>query len=133
MSFLAGPIFGTILKVIGFSLPIPVWAILGGYLWLTFDKNSDIRKAVDRATTELVSGAEIEAEKAKNVALQKLTAELKGQNESLETANKRFSENLELARLDLENANEEVQELILKPVNLECVVDGNVFSILRNR
>lgn len=122
-----------VFRFLSFGITIPVGVILIAGLWVHFDKGSTVRKAVDRAIEQLVTGAELEAERAKNEALEQVVSELRGQAEALEIANQRFSENLKSARLDLENANDEIKELATRPVNDQCVVDGNVLNLLRNR
>ena len=120
-------------RILAFGVTIPVGVILAAGLWVHFDKGSTVRQAVDRAVQELVVGAELEAERAKNAALSEIITELEGQAAALEAANKRFSENLRTAQLDLENANDEIRELAVRPVNNRCVVDADVFNLLRNR
>ena len=133
MPLLALRFLKPLMTILTFGLTIPVWAVLGAYLWVQFDKTSTVRQAVDRAVTQLVTGAELEAEKAKREALEKIVAELEGQNEALESANQRFSQNLREAQLNLENANDEIRELAVRPVNNKCVVDESVLNILRNK
>lgn len=127
------PMGKMILGILTFGITLPVGVILAAGIWVHFDKNSTVRQAVDRAVEELVTGAELEAEKAKNAALESVISELKGQADALEAANRRFSDNLRTAQLDLENANDEIRELAVRPVNNKCVVDGNVIKLLRNR
>lgn len=127
------PMGKMILGILTFGITLPVGVILAAGIWVHFDKNSTVRQAVDRAVEELVTGAELEAEKAKNDALERVISELKGQAEALEAANRRFSDNLRTAQLDLENANDEIKELATRPVNNKCVVDGSVLNLLRNR
>lgn len=126
-------VWAGLLRFLTFGVTIPIGAILAVGVWVHLDKGSTVRKAVDRAVKELVTGAELEAERAKNEALKRVVSELEGQALALETANKRFSENLRNARLDLENANDEIKELALKPVNSQCVVDPDIFGRLLNR
>ena len=120
-------------RVLAFGVTIPIGVILAAGLWVHFDKNSTVRQAIDRAVQELVVSAELEAERAKNGALNEIIAELEGQAAALEAANKRFSDNLRTAQLDLENANDEIKELAVRPVNNRCVVDTDVFNRLYNR
>lgn len=127
------PLAKTVMTVLTFGITIPVGVILAAGLWVHFDKGSTVREAVDRAVQELVSGAELEAERAKTAALELVVSELEGQAEALRAANRRFSENLRMAQVDLENANDEIHELATRPVNNQCVVDQSVFNLLRNR
>lgn len=122
-----------VLGILTFGLTIPVWAILAVFLWVQFDKSSAIRTAVNRAVTELVAGAELEAERAKGQALSKINAELAGKAAALETANRRFSDSLKEAQSDLETANEQLADILAQPVNLKCAVDASLLDRLRNQ
>lgn len=127
------PVGRALLGILTFGITLPVGVILAAGLWVHFDKGSPIRQAVDRAVTELVVGAELEAERAKNAALQSVISELEGQAQALKDVNRRFSDNLRTAQLNLENANDEIRELATRPVNDRCVVDPSVLDRLRNR
>lgn len=133
MLTLAAQAGGVILKVLTFGVTIPVGVILAFGLWVQFDKSSAVRKAVDRAVTELVTGAELEAAQARVQALEKINAELRGRAAALDAANHRFSERLQAAQSDLENANAQLTDLLSHPVNDDCVVDGGVIDRLRSR
>ena len=78
-------------RVLFFAIPIPVVAILAAWLWVTFDKHSAIRKAVDRAITELVDGAELEAERAKSKALETILAKRERDAETDRQALRRYA------------------------------------------
>ena len=121
-----------LLKILSFGVTIPVGVILAAGLWVHFDKTSTIRSAVDRAVTELVTGAELEAERAKNVALERIVSELQGQADALKLANERFSENLKSVQSGLEDANEELRELAATPVSELCVVEPDLLERLLN-
>lgn len=122
-----------LLGVLTFGLTIPVWLILAVGLWVQFDKGSAVRQAVDRAVTELVTGAELEAAQARVQALQQINAELRGRTAALDAANSRFSESLQQAQNDLETANEQLADLLSTPVNDLCAVDGALLERLRSR
>lgn len=122
-----------VLGILTFGLTIPVWLILAVGLWVHFDKGSAVRQAVDRAVTELVTGAELEAAQAKVQALEQINAELRGRAAALDAANSRFSESLQQAQDDLETANEQLADLLSTPVNELCAVDGGLLERLRSR
>lgn len=127
------PVLGLVLKVLTFGITIPVGIIIAFMLWLHFDKSSDIRQAVNEATEELVAGAEISSQRAKNDALQLIIDDLQNQTDALNAANDRFSENLISAQNELDDANGQIRKLSSRPVNSDCVVDKSVLDILRNR
>jgi len=121
------------LTVLTFGLTLPVWFVLCVGLWVYIDKGSTVRLAVDRAVTELVTGAELEAAQARVQALEQINTELAGRAAALGTANSRFAESLLQSQTDLENANEQLSDILATPVNLDCVVDGFVLKRLRSR
>lgn len=116
-----------------FGITIPVWLIVGAGLWLTIDRGSAIRQAVDRAVVELVAGAELEAERARSAGLEQINAELKGRATALALANSRFSESLDAAQSDLEAVNGQLAEILANPVNAACAVDPAILERLRSR
>lgn len=122
-----------LLGILTFGLTIPVWLVLAVGLWVHFDKSSAVRQAVDRAVTELVTGAELEAERAKVQALEQINAELRGRAAALDAANTRFSESLLAAQTDLEDANAQIADLLSRPVNDACAVDSSILERLRSK
>ena len=119
--------------VLSFGITIPIWLILGVGLWVHVDKGSAVRLAVDRAVKELVAGAEIEAARAETQALRLINASLQARAAALDAANSRFSESLQQAQTDLENANAQLADLLSTPVNELCAVDGALLERLRSR
>ncbi len=118
-------------RVLFFAIPIPVVAILAAWLWVTFDKHSAIRKAVDRAITELVDGAELEAERAKTKALETILATRDRQAAADREALRRFADLLDTAETEKDNMADEIAELESRPVNDACVVDQPLIERLR--
>ena len=122
-----------LLSVLTFGITVPIGVILAVGLWIHFDKSSSIRDAVDRAVTELVAGAELEAERSKVEAKDAIIKALKERASNLEAANTRFSESLQEAQADLENTNDQLQEMLSRPVNSSCSVDDDILGRLRNK
>ena len=118
-------------RVLFFAIPIPVVAILAAWLWVTFDKHSAIRKAIDRAITELVDGAELEAERAKTKALETILATRDRQAAADREALRRFADLLDTAETEKDNMADEIAELESRPVNDACVVDQPLIERLR--
>lgn len=121
-----------VLRLLSFGITIPVGVVLAAGLWVHFDKGSSVRSAVDRAVIELVAGAELEAANARADAQAKIIAELRTQSNALELANDRFAERLRVAEVDLENANDEIQDLVARPVSDSCTVGVDLLERLRN-
>ena len=119
--------------ILSFGLTVPVWLILTAGLWIHFDKGSAVRQAVDRAVTELVAGAELEASRAETQGLKLINAELRARASALDAANTRFSESLQAAQADLEGANAQIADLLSRPVNDACAVDGPLLERLRSK
>lgn len=122
-----------LLGILTFGLTIPVWLVLAVGLWVHFDKSSAVRQAVDRAVTEMVAGAELEAARARADGLERINAELRGRAAALDAANTRFSESLRAAQTDLEDANAQIADLLSRPVNDACAVDGGLIERLRSK
>lgn len=122
-----------LLGILTFGLTIPVWLVIAVGLWVHFDKSSAVRQAVDRAVTEMVAGAELEAAKARADALERINAELRGRAAALDAANTRFSESLRAAQIDLEDANAQIADLLSRPVNDACAVDSSILERLRSK
>lgn len=121
-----------IIGFLTFGVTIPLGVILAAGLWMHFDKGSAVRIAVDRAVTELVAGAELEAARTRADAQAKIITEQRAQMVALELANERFAERLREAEFDLENANDEIQDLATRPISSTCTVDGDLLERLRN-
>lgn len=128
-----GAVLKGALGVLTFGITIPLGVILAAGLWVHFDKGSAVRDAVDRAVIELVAGAEMEAARATADALATVNAELIERNRALSDANAHFATRLREATFDLENANDEIQDLVARPINDACIVDGDLLERLRNR
>ncbi len=119
------------LRVLTFGITIPLWLILaaGGWAWL--DKTSAVRQAVNKAVTQLVHSAELDAAKAREEALRKIIAEKDRQAERDRAAMARFSELLLAAEAQKETLNDELAELEARPAPDNCIVDGDLLERLR--
>lgn len=58
---LAGIAKKALVGLVTFVIPVPLVLILAALAWVHFDRASAVRRAVDRAVTELVAGARIAA------------------------------------------------------------------------
>ncbi|GAA4108948.1 hypothetical protein ACFFTN_01540 [Aminobacter aganoensis] len=118
-------------RVLTIMIPIPLALIVAVGIWVHFDKSSAVRKAVDKAVTELVAGAEIDALEAQLAAEKTARAFMEGKAASLAEANQRFED----ARIAAERANEglsdDLEELRSKVPG--TAVDQPLFDRLRNR
>lgn len=129
----AKPLLSGLRGVLVAGVTRPVWLMLAIGLWLYVDRGSAVRTAVDAAVTELVAGAEIAGLEARIAALETLNAEEAGRAMALEQANARFADQLGEAMIELDNANDEIAELLARPVDADCRVDGGLADRLRNR
>lgn len=120
-----------ILPVLAFGITIPLWLILTAGLWLHLDKASSVRRAVDRAVSDLVHSAELEAAAAREEALRKIVAERERQAERDRAALARFSELLIAAETEKEGLADELAELAAQPAPDSCIVDGTLADRLR--
>lgn len=136
---LALKLLGGLGKLAKFSIPVPIAAIAVIAIWLYFDKASDTRLAVDRAITDLVAGARIDALQATIDGQRRLkmyaemnAAEAQRRAAAAEAATNDLHVRLTLA--DIENEGL-LNELEARPANPDgvCVVDDALYGRLRNR
>lgn len=120
-----------VLPILTVGITIPLWFILAAGLWLHFDKVSAVRQAVDRAVSDLVHSAELEAAAAREEALRKIKAELERQAERDRAALARFAEMMADAEIERRNLLDEIAELEAQPAPDACVVDGDLAERLR--
>lgn len=127
MSFLS--LLGSAGKLLSIRVTIPVWLIIAAGFWVQYDKSSVVRKAI----AELVAGAELEAERARVTAKDQIIQTLEQKAALLTKANENFNSELQEARTSLEDADDQIQELLSSPVNSTCTVDSRVFDRLQNK
>lgn len=84
--------------ILAFGVTLPVWFFLAAGAWLYFDKTSAIRHAVDKATTEIVAGAQLDALQAEVAEERRLRAWVEG----FAAESSRIAEAERAARTDLE-------------------------------
>ena len=120
-----------LLALLAVGITVPVWLMLAAGIWLWLDRSSAIRKAVDRAVTELVDGAELEAARAREEALNKIIADQKLKAERDRASLARFAELLAAAQTEKEGLADELAELEASPPPDSCTVDGALLDRLR--
>ena len=82
---------------------------------------------------ELVAGAELDAARAEAEAERMLRLAAQNRADALETANRKFSERVAEAELENGNLDDQIAELLARPVSATCVVDDGLLERLRNR
>lgn len=117
--------------LIGVTIPIGLIVIAGA--WLYFDRSSAIRDAVDRAVTELVAGAELEAARQRNVALLQIVEEQRRRAEAAGRARDEFERAKAEAEAKIGDLADEIAELESRPVAADCRVDPAILDRLHNR
>lgn len=140
MSAALWAIWRVLRPILVFGITLPLWAFLAAGVWLYVDKTSAVRKAVNKATAELVAGAQIEALNAQLVEERRIRAWSDGKAE--EAA--RIAADESAARVDLEkqltqtdiekkDSEDELAALKAKAVSAGCDVDQSFLDGLRNR
>lgn len=119
--------------ILFFAIPVPVALILAAWAWVAIDKSSAVRKAVNAAVTELVDGAELEAERARVEALQKILAERERQAEADREALRAFAAMLEQAETENGTLADALALIENQPVDPGCRVDRTLLNRLRER
>lgn len=119
------------LRILTIGITIPLWLIAVAGAWAYFDKSSAVRREVNRAVSNLVHSAELDAAKAREEALRKIIAEKERRAERDAAAIARFSELLLAFEAEKESLNDELAELAAQPAPDDCVVDGDLLERLR--
>lgn len=126
--------------ILVFGITLPVWVFLAAGIWLWFDKTSSVRAAVNKATAELVAGAQIEALNAQLVEERRIRAWSDGKAEEAG----RIAADERAARIDLEQqltqtdaqkkeSEDDLAALKKQAVDAGCNVDQPFYDGLRNR
>jgi len=132
-------------SVLGFIIPVPVGVILVLSGWLYFDRNSAVREAVNKATTELVAGAELRAAEAKFKAQKQLTDDANEHARLMEERQKDLQVLMDEFRrrsmaqqglnkvLDIEIRKLKENSHVKPECKIECLISDPVFDRLRNK
>lgn len=127
-------------RILRLTIPIPVALILAALAWVQFDKTSAIRQAVNERVTKMVAGAEIAALEAKLEAEGKIAA---ARGAAAAEANRRLMVEMNarsnlanrLAAIQTENEilNDDLADLLSRPVDRDCSVHPDLLGRLRGR
>ncbi|TJW14475.1 MAG: hypothetical protein E5W82_10895 [Mesorhizobium sp.] len=134
------PIWKVIGPILTYCIAIPIWIILiaGGWIW--WDRASAVRLAVNKAVTELVAGAELDALNATLVEERRLRAWSDGKAEE----QRKIADEERSARIDLETQltltdaekkeiSDELAKIESSPPPADCRVDQRFLDGLRNK
>lgn len=129
-----------VLPILVFTISVPLWIFLAGGIWLYFDRSSAIRTAVNKAVTELVAGAELDALNATVIEERRLRAWSDGKaNEQRMIADEERSARIDLeAQLTITDADkkelaDELAKIENSPPPADCRVDQQFLDGLRNK
>ncbi|BCH33110.1 hypothetical protein MesoLjLc_50400 [Mesorhizobium sp. L-8-10] len=133
MSFLAlaRAAWGILRPILTFGITLPLWVFIAAGGWLWWDRTSAVREAVEKAVTELVAGAQLDALESQLVEERRLRAFVEGKARALEIANKAFEEKYLLAELEKEGLADELDEIRAAPAPDGCVVDRALLERMR--
>lgn len=136
----AATILKTVWRILGFTIPLPLGVILAVLAWLHFDKASAIRQAVNERVTEMVAGAEIASLEAqldaeKQIAAARGAAAAEANRRLMVEINARTNLATRLAAIQTENEilNDDLADLLSRPVDRDCAVDDGVLGRLRSK
>ncbi|MBT1154392.1 hypothetical protein J1C56_02175 [Aminobacter anthyllidis] len=118
-------------RVLTIMIPIPLALIVAAGLWVHFDKASAVRKAVNKAVSELVAGAEIDALEAKLAAERDLRVFAEGRASALADANRHFEEQRIATERENEGLSDEIEQL--KAGAVPDGVDQPLFDRMHNK
>jgi len=138
--FLGKRAAGIIGGVLGFIIPVPLVLILAALAWVHFDKSSAIRKAIDDRVTEMVAGAEIAALEAQLAAqrdiaarLDEVSTEAQRRTNVAVAAQLMLANRLQAAEQRNGDLNDDLDDLLSRPVAGDCAVDSDLIGRLRGR
>lgn len=120
-----------VLRVVAFTVPVPVALIGAGVLWVKLDRASAVRRAADAATVELVAGARLKALEATLDAERRLRMYAEGRAAAVAAANEAFEKKLMVAEVEKEGLADELAELQRRPAPDGCVVTDELLGRLR--
>lgn len=120
-------------RVLFFTIPMPVAIILALWAWVTWDKSSSVRLAVDSAIENLVNGAELQAARARAAALESILADRAREAEADRAALRAFAD--QLADSETENGTlaDGIALIQNQPVDPLCRVDRDLLDRVRQR
>lgn len=126
--------------LVTFVIPVPLIAILAALAWVHFDRSSAVRRAVDKAVTELVAGAKIAALESEIDGRRRLAMyaaanaeEARRRAETAEAAAIELETQLALSEEQREEFERELEEREDDPLPDGCRVDQRLLDRLRNR
>ena len=120
-------------RLLFFAIPVPVALLLALWGWLTVDKYSSIRLAVDRALENLVNGAELDAARARAASLEMILDHMARQAEADRDALAAFADQLAAAQSENGNLADALRVIENQPVDPLCRVDRALLDRLRER
>jgi hypothetical protein len=120
-------------RVLFFAIPVPVALILAAWAWVTWDKTSAVRRAVDTAIEKLVIGAELQAALARAAALEKILEERARAAEADRAALRSFADQLAAAEAENGTLADALALIENQPVDPLCRVDQPLIDRLRLR
>ena len=115
-------------NIVAFCIPVPIALIAAAYAWFQIDKHSAVRKAVDKAVTEMVAGSQIAALEAQLEASERAVAFERGRAEAFEDATKRFDSARKEAEEDAAKLDAELEALKNQPAPEECKVTDDLLK-----
>ncbi|CAN7165763.1 hypothetical protein LJR234_000340 [Mesorhizobium amorphae] len=126
-----------LLPLLTFGITLPVWFFLAAGLWLWWDKTSAVRTAVDKAVTELVAGAQLDAMQAELNEERRLRAWNDGKADEArrfadEERSAREAVETKLTQTDAEKRKAE-NELAVLQDRVDGLVDQQLLDSLHNR
>jgi hypothetical protein len=120
-------------RVLFFAIPVPVALVLALWAWVTWDKASAVRRAVDQAIDKLVNGAELQAALARAAALEKILDERARAAEADRVALRSFADQLAAAEAENGTLADALALIENQPVDPLCRVDQPLINRLRLR
>tara|TARA_R110002020_G_scaffold467027_4_gene690228 strand:+ start:38765 stop:39241 length:477 start_codon:yes stop_codon:yes gene_type:complete len=123
-----------------FALPIPLFVMAAAGAWLWLNQESAVLHAVQVRVKEMVAGAEIAAlearlEAERQIAAARGAAAAEANRRLMVEINARTNLAARLAAIQTENEilNDDLADLLSRPVARDCAVDPDLLGRLRGR
>jgi len=120
-------------RVLLFAIPVPLALIVALWAWVTWDKSSAVRRAVDSAIENLVDGAELQAARARTDALEKILAARAREAEADRVALRAFADLLAASEIENGTLADGIALIENQPIDPRCRVGRDLLDRVRQR
>lgn len=136
----AAVLWNVVRPILMFRISLPLWVFLAAGGWLYIDKTSAVRAAVNKAVTNMVAGAQLQALEATLVEERRI----RQWSDSKADDSARIADETQSDLVDMQNKltltdikrkglADDLAKLKARPAPAQCGVDDFLFERLRNK